>query len=103
MGVDFVSLREGFDLNTPAGRMMAGVLTSVAVYETEVRQERQTAGIQKAKEEGKYKGGKKGRVISLTEEKQELILQLRGKPIAKIARLVGVSRPSVYAVLRKAG
>lgn len=45
LGVGFVSLREGFDLSTPAGRLMAGVLASVAAYETEVRKERQLAGI----------------------------------------------------------
>src|SRR5262249_24108536 len=37
LNVGFVSLREGFDLATPAGRLMAGVLASVAAYETEVR------------------------------------------------------------------
>src|SRR5258708_5687799 len=46
--VTLVSLREGFDLKTPAGRMLAGVLASVAQYETEVRSERQIAGIQAA-------------------------------------------------------
>jgi DNA invertase Pin-like site-specific DNA recombinase len=45
LGVGFVSLREGFDLASPAGRLMAGVLASVAAYETEVRKERQLAGI----------------------------------------------------------
>ena len=48
LNVGFVSLREGFDLSTPAGRLMAGVLASVAAYEIEVRKERQLAGIEKA-------------------------------------------------------
>ena len=52
LNVGFVSLREGFDLSTPAGRLMAGVLASVAAYETEVRKERQLAGIAKAQAEG---------------------------------------------------
>jgi DNA invertase Pin-like site-specific DNA recombinase len=38
--VGLVSLREGLDLSTPAGRLMAHVLASVAQYETEVRAER---------------------------------------------------------------
>src|SRR3982750_4722865 len=59
LGVGFVSLREGFDLATPAGRLTAGVLASVAAYETEVRKERQLAGIAKAEEEGKQWGGRR--------------------------------------------
>jgi DNA invertase Pin-like site-specific DNA recombinase len=51
-GVNLVSLRDGLDLSTPAGRLMANVLASVAQYETEVRSERQMAGIAAAKERG---------------------------------------------------
>ena len=43
-GVDLVSLKDGLDLVTPAGRLMANVLASVAAYETEVRAERIVAG-----------------------------------------------------------
>ena len=35
LGVGFVSLREGFDLATPAGRLMAGVLASAAAMDKE--------------------------------------------------------------------
>src|SRR5512135_1612902 len=38
--VNLVSLRDGLDLSTPAGRLMANVLASVAQYETEIRAER---------------------------------------------------------------
>ena len=104
LGVGFVSLREGFDLATPAGRLMAGVLASVAAYETEVRKERQLAGIAKAKADGKSWGGRKaGTRIRLTEEKETLIRQLHseGKPVAAIARLVGLTRKTVYAALKR--
>src|SRR5262249_15809405 len=50
--IGLVSLRDGLDLNTPAGRLMAHVLASVAAYETEVRFERQTAGIAAARAAG---------------------------------------------------
>jgi DNA invertase Pin-like site-specific DNA recombinase len=102
LGVVFVSLREGIDLQTPAGRLMLVVLAGVSQYETEVRKERQLAGIAKAKAEGKKWGGRKpGTRISLTMEKEALIRQLHaeGKAIAAIARLVGLSRKSVYKAL----
>src|ERR1700679_2146165 len=87
--------REGFDLGTPAGRLMAGVLASVAAYETEVRKERQLAGIAKAKAEDKSWGGRKaGTRVRLTVEKEKLIRQLHAesKPVAAITRLVGLTR-----------
>jgi DNA invertase Pin-like site-specific DNA recombinase len=42
--VNFVSLKDGIDLSTPAGRLIANVRASVASYETEVRAERIAAG-----------------------------------------------------------
>jgi DNA invertase Pin-like site-specific DNA recombinase len=104
LGVGFVSLREGFDLATPAGRLMAGVLASVAAYETEVRKERQLAGIAKAQAEGKTWGGRRpGTRIKLTEEKEALIGQLHaeGKPVAAIARMVDLTRKTVYKALER--
>ena len=102
LGVGFVSLREGFDLSTPAGRLMAGVLASVAAYETEVRKERQLAGIAKAKAEGKSWGGRKaGTRVKVTEEKEIVIRQLhdKGYSIASIARTVGLTRKTIYRAL----
>ena len=102
LGVGFVSLREGIDLATPAGRLMLVVLAGVSQYETEVRKERQLAGIARAKAEGKKWGGRKpGTRIRLSVEKEALIRQLHaeGHAIAAIARLVGLSRKSVYKAL----
>jgi DNA invertase Pin-like site-specific DNA recombinase len=79
------------------------VLASVAAYETEVRKERQLAGIAKA--EGKTWGGRKtGTRVRLTEEKEAAIRQLheQGKPVASIARTVGLTRKTVYRALDRA-
>lgn len=102
LGVGFVSLREGIDLNTPAGRLMLVVLAGVSQYETEVRRERQLAGISRAKAEGKRWGGRKaGTRVRLTDEKEKLIRQLHAekKPVAAIARMVGLTRVTVYKAL----
>jgi DNA invertase Pin-like site-specific DNA recombinase len=71
-------------------------------HETEVRKERQSAGIAKAQAEGKRWGGRKaGTRVRLTEEKETLIRRLHaeGKPVAAIARLVGLTRRTVYKAL----
>lgn len=71
-----------------------------------MRKERQLAGIAKAKAEGKSWGGRKaGTRVRLTEVKEALILQLHseGKPVAAIARMVGLTRRTVYKVLERQG
>ncbi len=55
--VTLISIRDGLDLSTPVGRMMANVLASVAAYENEVRSERIMAGQDAARAAGKRWGG----------------------------------------------
>lgn len=45
LGVNVISLRDRFDLSTPIGRLQAHILASVAEFETELRRERQAAGL----------------------------------------------------------
>jgi len=100
--INLVSLREGIDLSTPAGRMMANMLASVAQYETELRAERVQAGQAAARAAGKTWGGRKaGTRIRVTEEKERTIRAMRkaGESITAIARIVELSRPTIYAVL----
>jgi DNA invertase Pin-like site-specific DNA recombinase len=103
--VNLVSLRDGLDLSTPAGRLMAGVLASVAAYETEVRAERIHAGLEVARTRGKHlgrpKGAGKGRRAKVTPEQETAVRRLKaeGTPVAAIARATGLSRPTVYSVL----
>lgn len=58
-GASIVSLKEGFDLTTPAGRMMLSMMGALYQFELECMKERQMEGIAIAKKEGKYKGRKK--------------------------------------------
>jgi len=100
--VGLVSLREGLDLSTPAGRLMAHVLASVAQYETEVRAERVRAGQAVARTAGKRWGGSKpGRRVKVTPEQQVVIKQMKGagEKVTVIARTLALSRPTIYSVL----
>lgn len=101
-GVNLVSLRDGLDLTTPAGRLMACVLASVAAYETEVRAERVLAGQAAARAAGKRWGGsQKGRRLRVTVEQEATIHRMKqeGAKTAAIARATGLSRPTIYRVL----
>jgi DNA invertase Pin-like site-specific DNA recombinase len=101
-----VSLKDSLDLSTPAGRLMANVLASVAAYETEIRRERQTAGIAAALAEGKTWGGRKtGKRNKATKSKASAVLKLlrSDESISSISRSLGVSRPTIYSIARQHG
>ena len=101
--VNLVSLKDGLDLSTPAGRLMANVLASVAAYETEVRSERVRAGQEVARAAGEHMGRPAGirTPVKVTREQDTLVRQMKteGEPIASIARATGLSRVTIYRVL----
>jgi DNA invertase Pin-like site-specific DNA recombinase len=102
--VDLVSIKDGFSLSSPAGRLHARILASVAEYETEVRAERVAAGQAVARRNGKKWGGsKKGWRWKVSDTQQAAIIEMHGvrKPITQIARITGLSRPSIYRILRR--
>ena len=81
---------------------MAGVLASVAQYETEVRHERVIAGQAVARSKGvRWGGSEKGRRLSVTPEQVAGVKRYHaeGMKVAKIARAVGLSRPTIYRLL----
>ena len=100
--IGLVSIRDGVDLTTPAGRLIAHVLASVAAYENEVRSERILAGQAAARAAGKRWGGSvKGRRLKVSPEQVATICRMRddGATKAAMARATGLSRPTVYDVL----
>ena len=103
--VNLVSIKDGLDLSTPAGRLMANVLASVAAFETEVRGERVEAGLAAAKARGVKLGRPKGtgRDLKVSAEHRALIPRLKteGKGVVAIARVTGLSRQTIYRVLQE--
>lgn len=101
--VNLVSLKDGIDLSTPAGRLMANVLASVAQYETEVRAERVAAGQAVARARGKTWGGsKRGVRKKVTPIQERMIRKMKeqNEPITAIAKALKLSRPTIYDVLK---
>jgi DNA invertase Pin-like site-specific DNA recombinase len=102
--INLVSIRDGLDLSTPAGRMMANILASVSQYETEVRAERIYAGLEVAREKGVKLGRPKGtgKDIKVTSEQRHAIMRMKGEKVgpSAISRATGLSRQTVYRVLK---
>lgn len=93
-GVDLKVLDQQIDTTTSAGKLMFNMLAAVAEFETDIRKERQLAGIALAKEEGRYTGRK--RVID-----RDKVKELRGQGLSmdKIAAELGVSKSAVHKIL----
>ena len=104
--IGLVSIKDGLDLSTPAGRLIANVLASVAAYENEVRAERIVAGQNAARAAGKRWGGSEpGRRVKVTDEQVATIRLMAAEGASKSAmgRATSLSRPTVYSVLRSLG
>lgn len=91
------SLREGIDTSNATGRMIAGVLASLAELELELGKERRAA----AREARRARGQNVGRPKALDDKKAALArrMQEAGEPASTIASALGVSRATVYRIL----
>ena len=96
-GVQFVSLTEGFDTTTPAGRLLFHILAALAEMERELIRERTLAGIERAKAEGKM-GGRQT-VMSPERIRVASAMLAEGRPVSEVARVLGVGRATLYRAL----
>src|SRR5271163_2817393 len=96
-GIVLRSLREGIDTSNATGRMVAGVLASLAELELELGRERRLA----AREARRARGQHIGRPKALDTSKAALARRTHssGEPASTIAAALGVSRATVYRVL----
>jgi DNA invertase Pin-like site-specific DNA recombinase len=96
-GIVLRSLREGIDTSNATGRMVAGVLASLAELELELGRERRSA----AREARRARGQSIGRPKALDESKAALAQRMHasGESASTIATALGVSRATVYRVL----
>ena len=84
------------DTSTAAGKAFLQMLGVFAEFETNLRKERQMAGIAKAKEKGVYKGGKP---TAMEKADQVLAMLKDGHKKAAIARELEISRMSVHRIV----
>ena len=91
------SLREGIDTSNATGRMVAGVLTSLAELELELGRERRTA----ARDARRARGQSIGRPKALDHSRMALAQRMHasGESASTIASTLGVSRATVYRTL----
>ena len=91
------SLREGIDTANATGRMVAGVLASLAELELELGRERRAA----SRDARRARGQSIGRPKALDQSKTALAQRMHasGESASIIAATLGVSRATVYRAL----
>ena len=94
-GVAFECLQQSsIDTSTSTGKLLLGVLASIAEFEADIRRERQREGIERAKSAGVYKGRK-----ATIDASAVRALRDQGMGGTEIASKLGIARASVYRAL----
>ena len=90
LGISFVSLGEGIDLGTPAGRLQLHILAALSEFERARIQERIKAGIVRAKSQG-VRFGRPERMVPET-----ILAPVRGLSVREAAKRLGVSPATAH-------
>lgn len=95
--IRLTSISDGIDSATSTGRMMIGILASLAEYERELINERAAAAREAARARGKHTGRPK----ALTADQVALAQRMHGnrESVPTIMQTLGVSRATVYRAL----
>lgn len=96
LGVAFVSLAEGIDATTPAGKLQMHILAAIAEFERERIRERVLAGLRRARAQGKRLGRPR---VDVPIERLRRVAELS---VDVAATRLGVSRSTVKRWRRKA-
>ena len=95
LGVAFVSLAEGIDATTPAGRLQMHILGAIAEFERARIAERVQAGLARARKQGQTLGRPRRRFTSSE------LARVQGLPTREAARVLGVPRSTLQRALAR--
>lgn len=102
-GVKLISCKENIDTSTATGRCFIGMIAVFNQFEREIINERVMAGVAIAKAQGKYKGRScKKYDADLLDEVLKGLAD-KSLTVTKAAELLGVTRATVYNLLKRNG
>lgn len=97
--VEFISVQDGIDTSTAAGRMVFGVIASLAEFERELIRERVVAGLAAARRRGR-RGGRPRVSVDVARARD---LRVQGWPLRAIAAELGVGVATLSRALAATG
>ena len=102
-GKALISLKEGLDLSSAAGRLMANVLAAMANFERDRIRERTMLGLARAKAQGKKLGRPWWKVKNYSKPTREMVLSIsdKGYYLEVMAEKLSTSKYMVWKVLRE--
>jgi DNA invertase Pin-like site-specific DNA recombinase len=95
LGIGFVSLGEGIDTQTPAGRLQLQILGAIAEFERGRMTERVRLGLARAKAQGVRLGRPRRRVA------RERLMAIQGMTVREAATVLGVSRSTAQRRMKE--
>jgi DNA invertase Pin-like site-specific DNA recombinase len=98
-GIVLRPLREGIDTSNATGRIVAGVLASLAELELVLGRERRTAAREARRARGQAIGRPKASALDASTTALAQRMHASGESASTVATALGVSRATVYRVL----
>lgn len=97
LGVQLKVLEQSIDTSTPEGKLFFTMVAAFAEFERELMRSRTMDGLAAARARGRF-GGRKPKLSEKQIEKAKKLYS-DGTNVQDIARILGVSRPTVYRAL----
>ena len=98
--ITFVVLDLPTSIDLANNKLIATTLSGIAEFENNRRKERQKQGIRAAQQEGKYTGRKS--IINQTLiQKVKNLKENKNLSVTEIAKVLGISRPTIYKILKQ--
>jgi DNA invertase Pin-like site-specific DNA recombinase len=97
--ITFVALDLPTSIDLATNKLIATTLSGIAEFENNRRKERQKQGIRAAQKAGKYPGRKSIITKNLITKVKDL-KENRNLSVSEIAKVIGISRPTIYKVLK---
>lgn len=97
-GIGFKSLQDNIDTSTASGKFMFHLFSALADFERELIRERSNAGLRAARARGRI-GGQPRKLTDVKRQKLYDLYDSNTNEIKDIAKIMGISRTSVYNYL----
>ena len=101
-GIQLRSLTEGIDTSTINGKLTFHLFAALAEFERALVGERTRAGLDAARARGRM-GGRKHRLSPERRAHAVDLYRAKDKTVREICRIMGISKPTLYAYVAQAG